>query len=167
MKTLTDSLIVRLSKRLEIAERKIEKLDRAMVRTNIVPCACCGEYYGSKDNQTLGTTKGPICLTCIRDEESALEDCKVDTLGIRRVFWEHYNKFLTAASVDGKRYVSGSPIDPSKGLRERDSRDLAIVLWDFAEVEGLKLLSHGGFAPTYNPSDFRPDGGVWIYHTKA
>jgi hypothetical protein len=167
MKSIQESFITRLAKRLEAAEKQIARMDRAFTQMNVVSCACCNEYYISKDNNLMNTTKGPVCVNCIRDNEGALENCKVAQIDIARVFWDHYKPFISRATVDGKRYISGNPIDPSKGLAERESRDVAMILWDFAESEGIKLRSFGGFMPAFNPSDFKPDGGVWLYCGKA
>ena len=145
-------------------ENQIQKLEKALSKLNVVACVCCGEYYPSKDRAMLNTTKGPICLSCVTDNEDALEDCTLPHRDLCIAFWDAYKPFLSCATVDGKRYLSGAPIDPSKGIRERDNRDLAIILWDYADSQGLKLPSHGGFLPKYDPSKFKVDGGVWVYN---
>ena len=163
MKTLSDSLLARVSKRLDLAEKEIARMGRALRHCGITACACCGEYYASKDHSLMLTTKGSVCLNCIRDNEDALEGCKVSQIDLSRAFWVAYNDFMTCATVDGKRYLTGAAIDRSRGLKERENRDIAIVLWDFAESNGIELRSYSGKIPHYNPADFSPDAGVWEY----
>lgn len=167
MNTLQDSTLTRLSKRLSELERNQDRMQKALLQCNLVACSCCGDYYNGKNWSMLNTTKGPVCVNCIRDNEIALENCKVPQRDLSLMFWSNYNSFLSVATIDGKRHVNGSPIDPSKGIRERESRDIAIVLWEFAESERVQLRSFGGHLPKYNPSDFKPEGGVWTYSPRV
>jgi hypothetical protein len=163
MNTIQENMLTRLSKQVAKLETRLQTLERALTHSNVIACACCGEYYPSKDRAMLNTSKGPICLICIRDREEALEDCTVDRLALCTIFWDAYRTFISEATVDGKRYLSGGPLSNARGIHHRDSRLIAMTLWDYAEGENIPLRSHGGFLPKFNPSDFKERQGVFVF----